>query len=453
MLKDISESISIKSSKSPQQSPLRQVYVSEDASSSFIQDTHPTTGSTSSGKSTIHSSDEKSTHESSDEDSSLGDPNEDFSIAEPTQTLMDPPSFYSAHPDHDEITVHTPPQTDSADESFQTARVAQTPHPNGSNSLSSSMEIKSRSVRFAPPDDAEQSFAFDFTPQLPIEERPQTPPPQNSAKNTPHNSPLKLFSRYDTFTNNKMEDLVANLLPKPDDDGDDDLRSSREHKRVRREAMSRDRVPRLPQSQEIRHTRMPSLTTQEMFDDAEDFMRDLRSMPRPATIETEEEKLEEIIEESAVEEVAEYNEGDEGNVEEEDFGASTIDEGNVSSDFEEHPLPQTEYSQHSQSEAYDSIREVQSPRNLPGLSPGKATQIPLPTNPNPASRVSSAESMQVITPDDVAHLLPTTVGSMTFDPTRNAWFRVRASQMIRNKIDEDESVEVNEHFRGRRGRG
>ena len=263
-------------------------------------------------------------------------------------------------------------------------------------------------------------------------------------KCTPHNSPLKLFSRYDTFTNNKMEDLVANLLPKPDDDGDDDLRSSREHKRARREAMSRDRVPRLPQNQEIRHTRMPSLTTQEMFDDAEDFMRDLRSMPRPATVEMEQEGLEEIVEESAVEEVAEYNEGDEGNEEEEDFGASTIDEGNVSSDFEEHPLPHTECSQHSESEAYDSIRHVQSSGKLTALSPEKATQIPLPANSNPASRVSSAESMQVITPNDVAHLLPTTVGSMTFDSTRKAWFRVRPSQMVRSKFDENESVELNE---------
>src|SRR5271169_6624840 len=116
-LKDINETISIKSTKSPQQqSPLRQVVTPEDMSSPFIPDSRPKTGSTSSsGKSTTRSYDEKSTHESSDEDSSLGDPNEDFSIAEPTQTLMDPPSFYSARPHPDEITVHTPPQTDSAD--------------------------------------------------------------------------------------------------------------------------------------------------------------------------------------------------------------------------------------------------------------------------------------------------------------------------------------------------
>src|SRR5947207_6892882 len=87
-LKDIIDDISIKSTKSPQQqSPLRQAFTSEDASSPFVQDCHPTTGSTSSSeKSTIRSYDEKSTHESSDEDSSLGDPNEDLSIAEPTQT-------------------------------------------------------------------------------------------------------------------------------------------------------------------------------------------------------------------------------------------------------------------------------------------------------------------------------------------------------------------------------
>ena len=186
---------------------------------------------------------------------SLSDPNEDLSIAEPTQTLMDPLSFYTARPDQDEITVHTP-RDDSADESFRTAKVAQTPHPNASRSLSSSTETKSRSVRFAPPDDQEeQSFAFDFTPQLPIEEpveRPQTPIQQQSSKSTPHSSPFKLFSRYDTFTNNKMEDLVANLLPKPDDE-DEDGTVSREQKRARREAMSRDRVPRLPQNQEIRH--------------------------------------------------------------------------------------------------------------------------------------------------------------------------------------------------------
>ena len=94
-LNDISETISIKSTKSPQpHSPLRQVFISEDTSSELIQDTRPTTGSTSSsGKSTSRSYDEKSTHESSDEDSFLGDPNEDLSIAEPTQTLMDPSMF------------------------------------------------------------------------------------------------------------------------------------------------------------------------------------------------------------------------------------------------------------------------------------------------------------------------------------------------------------------------
>ena len=103
-----------------------------------------------------------------------------------------------------------------------------------------------------------------------------------------------------------------------------------------------------------------------------------------------------------------------------------------------HPRPYVEYSQHSESETYDSLFTF----NLPGKQsasylPESSTtvQMPLPTTSNPvASRVSSAESMQVITPDDVAHLLPTTVGSMTFDPTRNAWFRVRASQMIRNKL-------------------
>src|SRR5438046_5344426 len=141
--------------------------------------------------------------------------------------------------------------------------------------------------------------------------------------------------------------------------------------------MSRDRVPRLPHNHEIRHTRTTSLTTQEMFDDAEDFMRDLRSMPRPATVETEQDGLEGTVEESAADEAEEYNEGDEHN-EEEDFGASTIDEGNVSSDFEEHPLPETEYSQHSESEAYDSIRHVQSTGNPSALSPGKAVEIHLP---------------------------------------------------------------------------
>src|SRR5947207_1498336 len=44
-LKDITDDISIKSTKSPQlQSPLRQVFTSECASSPFIEDCHPTTG-------------------------------------------------------------------------------------------------------------------------------------------------------------------------------------------------------------------------------------------------------------------------------------------------------------------------------------------------------------------------------------------------------------------------
>src|ERR1700732_1851840 len=90
-LKDITENISLTSHKKPQQSPLRQVFTSEDPSSPVNNEPRPTTGSTtSSGKSTLRSSDEKSTHESSDEESSFSDPNEDLSIAEPTQTLMDP---------------------------------------------------------------------------------------------------------------------------------------------------------------------------------------------------------------------------------------------------------------------------------------------------------------------------------------------------------------------------
>ena len=430
-------------------------------SSPFLPEQRPTTGSTtSSGKSTFRSSDEKSTHESSD-DSSLGDPDEDLSIAEPTQPLIDSFSFYTARPEEDEITVHTPlesqmqesrtPESQSGDESFRTAKLMQTPHPNAMNSLNSSTELKSRSVRFATsPLPHEPSFSFNFTPQPPVEppvdisqplvessidiERPQTPSQQHSAKNTPHNSPLKLFSRYDTFTNNKLEDMVANLLPKPDDD--DDLTSSRQRKRARREALSRDRVPRLPQNHEIRHSRMASLTTQEMVDDAEDFMRDLRSMAPRLVVETEVEEEADIAEQSGV--------IDEADLTEEDFGASTIDEGNVSSDFDDHPQQYIEYSQHSESEAYDSIRHVDSPGKLTALpySPGKAFQPAQiapsnASNANPNSRVSSAESMQVITPDDVSHLLQTTVGSMTFDSARNAWYKIRASQMQRRKSQED----------------
>ena len=368
---------------------------------------------------------------------------------------MEPLSFYS--PRQDEIAVYTPPDS-SPDESFRTAKLAQTPHPNASNSLASSTEAKSRSVRFA--DHEEQhSFAFDFTPQLPIEplidvERPSTPPQQHpSAKNTPHNSPLKLFDQYDTFTHDKMENLINNLLPKPADDDDSDLRSSREFKRARREAMSRDRIPRLPQNQEIRHTRVASLTTQEMFDDAEDFMRGLRSMPRPGSVETDRDVLEDVVEESAVEEgegeVKEaYLNAEDLNEEEEDFGASTIDEGNVSSEFEDHSRQYVDYSQHSESEAYDSIRQLQSPGKLTILSPGKATQLAQISsmNANPTSRVSSADSMQVITPHDVSHLLPTQVGSMAFDAEKLAWFRIRPSQMVRRNTDGDESIEVEEEI-------
>jgi hypothetical protein len=463
-LKDITESVSVKSSKSVQQSPLRQVFTSEDASSPPNHDNRPTTGSTtSSGKSTMRSFDEKSTHESSDEDLSLEDlsledPNEDLSIAEPTQTLMDPLSFYTAR--QDEISARTPPDS-SADESFRTANVARTPHPNASSSLASSTEAKSRSVRFAQ-EHEEHSFAFDFTPQLPIEspsvdvERPSTPQQNSSAKNTPHQSPLKLFDQYDTFTHDKMSNLINHLLPA--DEEDSDFRHSREFKRARREAMSRDRIPRLPQNQEIRHNRVASLTTQEMVDDAEDFMRDLRSMPRPTSIETLRDSFEDVVEEenAAVEEdeeelnVENLNEegvDEEEQHEEEDFGASTIDEGNVSSEFEEHPCSYVDYDEHSESEseAYDSIRHVQSPGKLL-LSPGKAAQLAqIPSvNANPASRVSSAESMQVIHPDDVAHILPTTVGSMTFDAEKKAWFRVRTSQMGRRPSEGDDSMEVDE---------
>ena len=452
-LKDITDNISMAaaaSSKRLQQSPLRQVVNSEDVFPVLAQDDPPPNASSaSSEKSSLRSSDAKSTHESTDEESShsshssFGDPNEDLSIAEPTQTLIDQFSFYTSRPsDHDEITVHTPHevQTDSGDESFRTAKVMQTPHPNASNSLGSSMEGKSRSVRFAPLNDHnEKSFAFDFTPQPTMDsppqiERPQTPSQQTSAKNTPHNSPLKLFSRYDTFTNNKMHDVMANLLPGPDED-DADMTNDRERKRARREALARERVPRVAPAHEIRHSRVASLTTQEMFAEAEDFMRDLRSMQRPSL-----ESMRDVEESASHEQVNHTTEQQPEELdEEEDFGTSQIDEDNISSEFEDHPQSYIDYSQHSESEAYDSIRQVPSPGKLSVEIPSPGKKIIAPQNP--PSRVSSAESMQVIHPDDVSHLLPTTIGSMTFDAARNAWYKVRQSQSVK-KISEDDSISL-----------
>jgi len=505
-LKDITDGMSYKSTKSHQSSPLRQAILLEDASSppptadlkeddDHDHDRLGRTGSTTSsseGKSTIRSFDAKSTHESSDDSSSFAedDPNEDLSVAEPTQTIIDPMSFYTARGEN------TPPLLgDSTGDSYRTAKFAQTPHhPNGSrSSLSGSEgELKSRSVRFAPPDNddgEEQSFAFDFTPQLPIQEpqqqtpepehepvieRPATPPQQvtSSTKNTPHSSPLKLFSRYDTFTNERMGQIMSNLLPGPDDEETDELRNSRAFKRARREATSRERVPRIPPSArgEIRgHTRMPSLTTQEMFDDAEDFMRDLRSMPRPGSVENNSEHAieEESTEQRPEEEVQEEEEGGEYFVHDEEYADEDEldDEGNISSEFEECPQSKysqkqvddcsQEYSTHSSSheEPYDSIRQAPSPSKL-SLSPSKLPLSPSKHSPvkltastaelhQPPSRVSSAESMQVITLQDVSHLLPHTIKGMQYDHERGAWFKIRPSQShsLKRIPDEDESVE------------
>jgi len=446
------------------------------------------TTSSSEGKSTIRSFDVKSTHESSDESSSFAedDPDEDLSIAEPTQTIIDPMSFYTARGENS-----PPPLLDSTGDSYRTAKVAQTPrHPNGSrSSLSSSEgELKSRSVRFAPPDNddgEEQSFAFDFTPQLPIQEpqqqppepeqepvieRPATPSHQvtSSTKNTPHSSPLKLFSRHDTFTNERMGQIMSNLLPGPDDEETDELRNSRAFKRARREAISRERVPRIAASGrgEIQgHARMPSLTTQEMFDDAEDIMRDLRNMPRPGSVEnnsehtieeesTEQRPQEEIQEEQ--EETGEYFTHDDEYGEEDESDA----EGDISSEFEE--CPQSKYSQKhvddysqeysthsSHEEPYDSIPQVPSPEKF-AVSPSKHSPLKLSATttepPQLPSRISSAESMQIITPQDVSHLLPRTLKGMQYDHERGAWYKVRPSQShsLKRIPDEDESVEEDE---------
>src|SRR5277367_1163856 len=450
----IDDTSSVKSTNPTQQSPLRQVFPSsEDTSSSspVQQNDRPGSTASSSGKSTVRSSDEKSTHESSDEDSSMSsdDPNEDLSLAEPT-TLIDPMSFYTARPD-ELSTVHTP--TESPDESFRTAKQAQTPHPNASSSLNSSIETKSRSVRFAPPNDIEEpSFAFEFTPQLPPSspDRPTTPIQQNSSpKNTPHNSPLKLFSRYDTFTNNKLEDMVANLLPPPEDEEEETL--ERERKRARREALSRDRVPRIGGGGgggPIRsHVRVPSLTTQEMFDDAEDFMRDLRSMPRP-TVETpdsakEESALEDlsVIQElSIVHEEHDFPEEEPQEQEDEEEPEYEEHDDQSSSEFEHHLPPHQyphhqDYSQHSESEAYDSIRQTPSPGKLLPRSP---LQTFSPANPT--SRVSSAESMQTIAPHEVKHLIPNKIGSMTYNEAQKLWYKDRPST-LRSSAQTDIPVE------------
>jgi hypothetical protein len=437
-LKEITDNLSIISAKKTQHSPLRQVFTQDDLSSSPPQinsppqklEPSPKTGSTtSSGKSTMRSSDEKSTHESSDEDSI--DSNEDLSLAEPTTTLMDASVFHTPRPTQDEITIHDTPfnnnseehtpdhQVDSTEDSFKTAKVMQTPHPNATSSLSSSGDQKSRSVRFASPGDP-SNFTFDFTPQSVISpERPTTP--HSSARNTPHNSPFKLFSQYDTFTKDKLGATVENLLPAPDAEDTEDLRMSRDRKRARREAIARDRVPRLPQNREIRHSRVASLTTQELVEDAEDFMRDLRSMPRPNPLD---------VEESAIAD------------EEADIADEQVPD-DVSSDFDEDTSARyVDYSQYSGSDAYDSIRQTPSPGKLNLFSsPGRAIELAQsPEYAKPAqttSRVSSAESMQVITPDDVSHLLHSTVGSMTFDKQRKAWFKIRPSQMHKRKKSED----------------
>ena len=434
-LKDITDDISVKSTNPTQQSPLRQVFPSTEDGSSPVQNDRPGSTSSSSGKSTVRSSDEKSTHESSDDESSLSsDPNEDLSLAEPT-TLMDPMSFYTARAEENS-SVHTP--MESPDESFRTARQAQTPHPNASNSLNSSLETKSRSVRFAPPNDFEEaSFAFDFTPQLPPSspDRPTTPQPTSSTKNTPHNSPLKLFSQYDTFTNNKLEDMVANLLPPPEDEEEETR--ERERKRARREAMSRDRVPRIGGAGgEIRsHVRVPSLTTQEMFDDAEDFMRDLRSMPRP-TVETPDSSAKEA---SALEEteLSVVHEEPELPQQEESDGEPSYEEydDQNSSEFEEHPHHHHEYSHHSESSAYDSIRQTPSPGKLIPRSPL--------SNTIPPSRISSAESMQTIAPHEVKHLIPNKIGSMTFNEAQKVWFKDRPST-LRTSAQTDVGIEEDE---------
>lgn len=431
-LDEITDSSFLISSRKPHQSPLREAFKPEITSPDALNNQRPTTGSTSSSGKSTTSSHAKSTHESSDDDTSLGDPNEDLSIAEPTHTLMDPLSFSTACPTQNQSSVDTPPNN-SADESFRTAKVVQTPYPNPSNSLASSTEAKSRSVRFAPPDDhTEQSFAFDFTPERESPDRPHTPTAQISTKAATHSSPFKLFSRYDTFTNNKMEDMVANLLPKSDED--DDFTRSREHKRAKREALARDRVHRLPQNQEIRHVRVPSLTTQEMFDDAEDFMRDLRSMP-PRIPETGPEKADES---AGIEDENEEDDREPVVDEEEEFQKSTVEDGDTSEN-EEYSQNQIDYSQLSESEAFQSNAEAQSPGKLSAsfLSPGRALRLARLPSTNPTSRVSSAESMQVIHPQDVAHILPTTFGSMMFDKTQNTWVRIRPSQTVRRKSGDD----------------
>ena len=200
---------------------------------------------------------------------------------------------------------------------------------------------------------------------------------------------------------------------------------SRNHKRARREAAARDRVPRLPQNREIRHSRVASLTTQELVDDAEDFMRDLISMPRP-NLEAEEH--------SAVEE-------DTADI------ADEVIHGEASSEYDENSERYIDYDQYSGSETYDSIRQTPSPGKLNVFSsPGRAVQLansPGATKPAQAtSRVSSAESMQVITPDDVSHLLHSTVGSMTYDKQKKAWFKIRPSQMHQRKKSEDTQEDV-----------
>ena len=244
--------------------------------------------------------------------------------------------------------------------------------------------------------------------------------------------------------------MITNLLPPPDDEEEETR--ERERKRARREALSRDRVPRIGGGGGggvIRsHVRVPSLTTQEMFDDAEDFMRDLRSMPRP-TVETpdssakEESALEDlsVIQElSIVHEESELPEDQQEEEEEEEPDYEEYDDQS-SSEFEHH-LPhhhhQQEYSQHSESEAYDSIRQTPSPGKLDlRLSPLSAANIP-------TSRVSSAESMQTIAPHEVMHLIPNKIGSMTYNEAQKLWYKDRVNTLRTSALtdvpveDEDE---------------
>ncbi|BFZ62646.1 Protein nud1 [Saitoella coloradoensis] len=282
----------------------------------------------------------------------------------------------------------------------------------------SAASVKQRTVRFDPNN---EHYDFTFSPPKPQIARPATP--EGRAPNAePKNSPLKLFQgNFDTFTEERLSAMVEKLGSAA---GSSNGGSVSEHEPKRLRTRSVNNSPQKPQE------RVRSMSTKDFLAQAEEVMGYIRRGYQPESldslheVEDAEVRMAKIQKDRKVSATLTSAFSDWSSAPADSRSLRTIQVAAIKEELEKsRPSSAGSSARGEEGMYYDSIKEQWSRSPIHLRAPPPADVLPLRDLPQQQPRISSAESIHVITPADASHMLADRVGEMTLDRRQMKWIK------------------------------